>query len=105
MDIGVAISLFFGYGIYGIHVAYTWRWVFCERAGRRREGNQLLRVLLLDGTRSGEREDGDGIVLDISSPHYLVFSVNYYPPSIIESPFNWSRCTSPAKAHISGGLS
>jgi len=41
---------------------------FVRKRGQRREGT-LSRVLLLDKTRSGGREDGGSIVL---SPHYLL---------------------------------
>jgi len=70
---------------------------FARKQGRRRKGNPLSHVSLSDGTRSGEREDGDETILDILSPHYLALSVNYYPPSITESPFACSRYTSLVK--------
>ena len=89
---------FFSYRMPGIQVAYTWRWVFCEKAGPKAKEKPALACFTAGwDSRWCEREDGDETVLDILSPHYLALSVNYYPPSIVESPFTCSRCTSPAK--------
>lgn len=54
---GDLLFFFFSYRIHGIQVAYTWRWVFCEKARAEAKGKpSISHVLLPDGTRGGERE-------------------------------------------------